>query len=118
MTKSAPLDFTLLKFTKNKNGIYCDVEGTYGDPNFGGEDFDKSLMDAIINENNILNKINNYQYLRLKRACEKAKVELSYKEDTKIILEEFLPSFDINKTIKREELDKIYKTLFLKFKNK
>ena len=38
------LDFTLLMFKKNDNGIYCDVEGSYGDHNFGGEDFDITLM--------------------------------------------------------------------------
>lgn len=42
------LDFTLLMFRKNYNGIYCDVEGSYGDPNFGGEDFDITLMKEII----------------------------------------------------------------------
>ena len=42
------LDFTLLTLTKNNNGIFCDINGSFGDPNFGGEDFDISLMEEIL----------------------------------------------------------------------
>jgi len=33
------LDITLLRYRKDKDAIYCDVKFTYGNTNFGGEDF-------------------------------------------------------------------------------
>ena len=102
--------------TKNANGINCDVEDTFGDPFFGGEDFDIALMEAIKKENKIFNNIDNDKYLRLKLACEKTKIELSKYDSTKIILENFLPFYDINKTITKKEFSDICKTLFTKFK--
>ena len=33
------LDITLLRYKKDKDAIYCDVKFTYGNTNFGGEDF-------------------------------------------------------------------------------
>ncbi len=65
------LDFTLLMFKKNDNGIYCDVEGSYGDPNFGGEDFDITLMKEIIKNKYNFDKD---KYLRVNLSCEKAKI--------------------------------------------
>ena len=53
---SGTLDFTLLMFKKNDNGIYCDVEGSYSYPNFGGEDFDITLLKEIIKNKNNFNK--------------------------------------------------------------
>ena len=44
------IDFTLLNLIKNSNGVYCDVEGSIGDPHFGGEDFDLALMKEIIKD--------------------------------------------------------------------
>jgi molecular chaperone DnaK (HSP70) len=38
------LDITLLRYRKDKDAIYCDVKFTYGNTNFGGEDFDIALM--------------------------------------------------------------------------
>ena len=67
-------------------------------------------------ENKIFNNIDNDKYLRLKLACEKTKIELSKYDSTKIILENFLPFYDINKTITKKEFSDICKTLFTKFK--
>ena len=112
------LDFTLLTLTKNNNGIFCDINGSFGDPNFGGEDFDISLMEEILKKNSISN-INEYDKLRLKLACEKAKIELSYNNSTKIILEQFAlytPTNEINEIITQEEFLKICEPQFKKFK--
>jgi molecular chaperone DnaK (HSP70) len=38
------LDITLLRYRKDKEAIYCDIKFTYGNTNFGGEDFDNALM--------------------------------------------------------------------------
>ena len=38
------LDLTLLQFIKNENNVYCDIKFSFGDTNFGGEDFDYILM--------------------------------------------------------------------------
>ncbi len=73
-------------------------------------------MEAIKKENKMFNNIDNDKYLRLKLACEKAKIELSKYDSTKIILENFLPFYDINKTITKKEFSDICKTLFTKFK--
>ena len=91
------LDFTLLTFTKNNNGIYCDIEGSFGDTDFGGQDFDNALMDKILEKYNInIKDLDGYKKLRLRLACEKAKIELSDNESTNIIMEEFYNSQSIN----------------------
>ena len=105
------IDFTLLNLIKNSNGVYCDVEGSIGDPHFGGEDFDLALMKEIIKDKNNIDK---NEYLRIKLSCEKAKIELSDHESAKIVLEEF----DINKTITKNDFLKIGDHLFQEFKNK
>ena len=90
-------DFTLLTFTNNNNGIYCDIEGSFGVTDFGGQDFDNALMEKILEKNNInINDLDGYKKIRLKLACEKAKIELSNNESTNIIMEEFYNSQDIN----------------------
>lgn len=94
------LDITLLRYIKNDEAIYCDVKYTYGNTNFGGEDFDNMLMENIYEqcvnisdnetispEQNIRIKKNNHNLLRLKRACERAKIKLSSFESTNIHIE-------------------------------
>ena len=88
------LDITLLNYKKDSKKIYCDVQFTYGNTNFGGEDFDNELMSKCIesytetfgNENNIFNDNDKSKayILRLKRACERAKIKLSSFPSTKI----------------------------------
>ena len=41
------LDITLLRYKKDENAVYCDVKFTYGDTNFGGEDFDNILIKNV-----------------------------------------------------------------------
>ena len=119
------LDITLLKYRKDNSGNYCDVKFAYGDPNFGGEDFDNVLMSEFIknfNQNssqgaNFIyddeNK-NNPKILRLKRACERAKINLSIpnSESTEIHIGSFSYS------IKKSEFEKYCKELFKRFENK
>ena len=43
------LDFTLLVFLDDNGQKYYDVEGSFGDSNFGGINFDIALMEEILN---------------------------------------------------------------------
>jgi len=115
------LDITLLNYIKDKNGIYCDVLGTYGDTNFGGEDFDKILM-AKCKEKFLDDKIENtFAYkeklnsVRLKRACERAKIKLSKYNETKIHLENYVQYQSFDFLLKKEEFIEYCKDLFDKF---
>ena len=88
------LDITLLNFIKNNKGIYCDIKSSYGDTHFGGDDFDYILMKKCLNDSSF--EKNLPHNIRLKRACEKAKIKLSSSDKSKIILEEYQPSNNIN----------------------
>ena len=121
------LDITLLRYVKNKDGVYCDVKFTYGDTHFGGEDFDNILMTKCIekynqirannrnNQNNNFNIFNENHILRLKRACERAKIKLSTYEYTKIHIEnDDYDSFEI--PITRKDFIDYCKGKFEEFK--
>ena len=111
------MDFTLLTFFKTNDETFCDIECSFGDHNFGGEDFDNKLMDYILKMKNI-HFLDNYQQLRLKLACEKAKIELSKIDETEINIEEFSEKDDIRESITREKFEKICDDNFKKFEEK
>ena len=69
------LDLTLLNFIKDENGIKCDIKFSYGNTHFGGEDsIIFSLRNAWkVSEWKIMIK-NLLCNIRLKRACEMAKI--------------------------------------------
>lgn len=81
-------DITLLYLRQTKETSYVDILCTGGDSNFGGEDFDYVIMKECILS---IKKENNYFYkdifldqnIRLKRACENAKIRLSTIEKNK-----------------------------------
>ena len=79
----------------------------------GGEDFDFILMKKCIKEKNFEKKLP--CNIRLKRACEAAKIKLSTAESTSIILEEYKPNININLHITRKEFEKDCSELFKKF---
>ena len=109
------LDITLLKFMKTGKGVYCDIKYSYGDTHMGGEDFDYILMKKCINEKNF--EKNKSYNIRLKRACESAKIKLSTFESTNIILEEYKSNMNINLSITRNQFEKDCSELFKKFEN-
>ena len=111
------LDMTLLNFMKKSNGIYCDIKSSYGDTHFGGDDFDYILMKKCLEDDSSFQK-NLPHNIRLKRACEKAKIKLSSSDKSYIKLEEYLPSKNINIEITRDEFENLSKHLFDKFKIK
>ena len=119
------LDITLLRFLKDENGIYSNILKTYGNTHFGGEDFDKALMEQSIQYLNkkLSSKNTIYQdteknkrhFIRLKRACERAKIRLSNSESTFIHLENYLGQKSINFKIERDNFLQYCKKLFNKF---
>ena len=72
-----------------------------------------------------IEKENNYFYIdkfsdeniRLKRACENAKIRLSTVEKTRIFIEEYLRSINIDYSLTKEDFEKICNPLFEKFNN-
>ena len=112
------LDLTLLQFTKNEIGIYCDIKFSFGDTHFGGEDFDYILMKKClesVGEKNFDKKLQ--CNVRLKRACEIAKIKLSTCENTNIILEEYSKDINIDLPLSRYTFEKYCSSLFDKFEN-
>jgi len=109
-------DITLLYLRQSQQYSYCDIKCTGGDPNFGGEDFDDILMKKCVQSINhlILDK-NASQNIRLKRACEKAKIKLSSFSKTNIFIEEYLPSLNIDFSVTKEEFEEYCSELFTKF---
>ena len=110
------LDLTLLQFIKNKNGVYCDIKFSYGDTHFGGEDFDYILMKKCL-ENVGQNEFDKKLQcnIRLKRACEFAKIKLSTSASTNIILEEYSKDTNINFTVTKEQFEEYCAPIFTKF---
>ena len=111
-------DITLLHLTQENNSSYCDIICTGGDPNFGGEKFDEKLMkkciESIQTNNLSLNK-KLPQNIRLKRACENAKIKLSSQGNTRIFLEGYLPSINIDLSITKKEFEEYCEDLFNEF---
>ena len=110
------LDLTLLKFMKCGNNIYYDVKFSFGDTHFGGEDFDYILMKKCLKEigKNDMNKKLQCN-IRLKRACEIAKIKLSTCDYTNIILEEYSKDSNINFILTKKEFENLCHPIFTKF---
>lgn len=94
------------------DGIFH-VLSTNGDTFLGGEDFDHEFMKFIINfyeqcENVKLNK-NEISQEKLKEAAEKAKIELSQKDNTNIYIENLAPGHDVDLKVTREQFENVIK---------
>ena len=113
-------DVTILKLI-NENGekIFKTI-GVKGDNHLGGQDFDTKLMKELIikfNKKKRTKLNDNFIKNRLKRACEKAKIELSEKEETTINLQNFYLGMDFEETITRKEFEKLCNEYFEKCLN-
>ena len=100
-----------------KNLNFTD-KGKYGDPHFGGEDFDNALVDYCIDKfyemkKIKIDKVNDPGPMkRLKMSCENAKKILSRKEKTQIELNDLKGNEDLSLEITRELFEKICGYLF------
>lgn len=107
-------DITLLYLRQSQNSSYCDIKCTGGDPNFGGEDFDEILMKKCAKKINFpISDFSLIHNIRLKRACENAKIKLSSANKTNIFIE--VPPKNIDFTITKEEFEECCSGLFTKF---
>ena len=116
------LDITLSNLKQTKEHPDLNIVCSGGDSNFGGEDFDNIIMEhcisSITNEDNNIDKDKKLiQNIRLKRACENAKIRLSKKEETRIFIEEYLPNINIEYILTRKEFEIICNPLFEKFES-
>ena len=113
------LDLTLLQLSKKKeNEIYFDIKFSYGNTNFGGDDFDYIIMEKClekVKEKNLDIKLKNN--IRLKRMCERAKIKLSTCDSTQIILEEYAPNIPIYFSLSKNDFHKYCQPLFQKFED-
>jgi len=118
------LDITLLEYKNYKDGKYCDIKYSYGNTNIGGENFDLKIMRSALSNNNFNeDNINSNCNLRLKNACEKAKIKLcnsylnnpKYKVDIKLV--EFHESRDLKFTLTKDTFMECCSDLFNNFKN-
>ena len=113
-------DVSILSLNKDKekNSTEFEVLGTSGDTNLGGEDFDKVLvelvLDKIKNQPDIVEQIrNNKQAMkRLKVACENTKKLLSISEEANICVNGIIENVDIIQIIKRNEFETKCQPLF------
>ena len=110
------LDLTLLQFIKDQNGVYCDIKFSYGNTHFGGEDFDYILMKKCLESVGQNEFDKNLQCnIRLKRACEIAKIKLSTIDSTNIILEEYSKDININFPLTKKDFETYCEPIFTKF---
>jgi len=100
-----------------KNLNFTD-KGKYGDPHFGGEDFDNALVDYCIDKFYEMKKIkidkvnDPVPMKRLKMSCENAKKILSRNEKTQIELNDLKDNEDLSLEITRELFENICGHLF------
>ena len=92
-------------------------KGKFGDPHFGGEDFDNALVDYCINKFYEMKKIKIDKsepeiMKRLKMSCENAKKLLSIKESTQIELNDLKDNEDLSLEITRDLFEEICGFLF------
>ena len=108
------LDVTLLELEKDD----ITVKAHSGIMHLGGEDFDNILVDYCIEEFKKRTRIdlNTEEYikqkLRLKRHCENAKKELSYKLETEIEVESIVNGKDLNLKLTRARFEELCKNIF------
>ena len=105
------LDITIMDFLEGE----FNVDSTSGDTQLGGTDMDVALSKFIIDEFNKNNGVDlskdPTQKMRIEEACEKAKIELSMLEETTINIPFITPTLNLERTLKRSELESIVKDI-------
>ena len=94
-------------------GVY-EVVGTHGDSYLGGVDFDNRLVTHLIRKHVLPRStatVDKLSLLRLRQAAELAKIDLSEKEETRLVLPQFLGISSLDVTVTRAELEDLVKDL-------
>ncbi len=110
------LDVSLLNIN---DGVY-EVLSSCGNNNLGGSDFDRKIMEYVINK---FLEINNIQYeefieeveenslQKLKYLCEQAKIALTDNNQTKIKIDKFYKEYNLIVNLDREQFNLIVQDL-------
>jgi len=92
------------------NGVY-EVIATHGDTFLGGEDFDLRIVDYLVGEfkrtNDIDLSVDKIALQRLKDAAERAKIELSTQDGSRIILNAITEDSDMDITLSKEKMENL-----------
>ena len=94
-------------------GVY-EVVGTHGDSYLGGVDFDNRLVTHLIRKHVLPRStatVDKLSLLRLRQAAELAKIELSDKEETRLVLPQFLGISSLDVVVTRAEFEDLVKDL-------
>ena len=122
------LDITLLKINENiNNDNIFSVIGCSGDNFLGGDDFDNKLLEECLNsfcekfkdshaDKDEIKKDKN-KIKRLKRECEKCKINLSNKEVTNIYIKNFFQDIPLDIEMTRSRFYSLCSELFDKITN-
>ena len=107
--------FDVSVLTISNEGVII-IKSTCGNSHLGGEDFDNRLMEECMkifkNKTGIDISDNRKAKIRLKLACETAKIELSSLLQTKIDIDNIVPDEDLNIDITRTEFENYCQDLF------
>lgn len=110
------LDVSLLNIN---DGVY-EVLGSCGNNNLGGSDFDTKIMEYVIGEFVIINKINYDNFVsevsenslqKLKFLCEQSKIALSNNNNTKIKIPDFYNDIELFINLSRDKFNEICQDL-------
>ena len=113
------LDVTLLELENDD----IRVEAHSGIMHLGGEDFDNKLMEYCINQfkNKTSIDLNKNDYIkqknRLKMHCEKAKIDLTFNEETEIEIESIVKGKPLLEKITRKKFEYLCESLFISMIN-
>ncbi|KAL1323122.1 hypothetical protein HN51_068159 [Arachis hypogaea] len=100
-----------------KDDVY-EVKATTGDTHLGGEDFDNRMIDFFVKDFNKKNKVdiseNPRSLRRLRTACERAKMNLSFVKETTIEVDSLFQGIDFCSLMTRSKFEELNKDLFVK----
>ncbi|RLM86286.1 hypothetical protein C2845_PM04G00490 [Panicum miliaceum] len=101
------------------DGVYYEALGLEYDPFFGGQDFDRRIMDHFVRlvRNKHGKDIGNDRAAaldKLRTACERAKKTLSHQDHARVTVESLVDGVDLAEPLTRAEFEELNHDLFLK----
>jgi heat shock protein 5 len=100
------------------DGVYYEALGLENDPFFGGQDFDRRIMDHFVRlvRNKHGKDIGNDRAAaldKLRTACERAKKTLSHQDHARVTVESLVDGVDLAEPLTRAEFEELNHDLFL-----